>query len=155
MTEFENLVREFMEMGVKMREMHVRLTPGIFKDELTASQWWALESIKRQPNITLSEFADKLSIAQSTASEFIDKLVRKKLVERNSPPEDRRKIVLSLTNKGEKVLTNYVEHHGKMFARLFSKLSDDDQKEFLVAMKTIHRITQEFLKLMEKEQNEK
>lgn len=68
------------------------------------AQVWALATIAQQPDITVSQLSQALSVHISTASNLIDKLARAGLVERQRIDEDRRVVRLRLTSAGHEVV---------------------------------------------------
>lgn len=148
--ETEAIINELMELGYKLREVMFKLNPTIFKSELTLTQLFALQYICHIPNITLKELADKLVIAQSSASELVDRLVTMKYVDRKISPEDRRKIILNLSPKGEKFIEQHIEENKSLFKKLISKLSPEEQREYLSAMQKFYKVSLELVNQIEK-----
>jgi DNA-binding MarR family transcriptional regulator len=58
----------------------------------------------------------------------LDRLEREGLVRRESDPEDRRGVLVSLTRKGLKVVDRAVEDHVRNEARLLEALSERERK---------------------------
>ncbi len=75
---------------------------------LTPQQHQALLSIKGgypgRHQITIGELADHLLLKHHSAVELTERLVRADLVSRQPSPADRRRILLSITAKGETLL---------------------------------------------------
>lgn len=148
--ETEAIINELMELGYRLREVMFKLNPTIFKSELTLTQLFALQYICHIPNITLKELADKLVIAQSSASELVDRLVTMKYVDRKISPEDRRKIILNLSPKGKKFIEQHIEENKSLFKKLISKLSPEEQREYLSAMQKFYKVSLELVNQIEK-----
>lgn len=148
--ETEQIINEIIEVGYKFREMMFKLNPTIFRSELTLTQLTALQYICHTPNITLKDLAEKLVIAQSSASELVDRLVKMKYVERKISPEDRRKIILNLSSKGKKFIEQHIEENRDFFERLLNKLSIEEQREYLHSMKKFYQISLELVSQIDK-----
>lgn len=71
---------------------------------ITVVQLKALYRISLNPNISLGELAEKLRLTNSTVSGVIDRLVQGELVERIVPPENRRSVLIHLTEKGRNLI---------------------------------------------------
>ncbi|MGB9663852.1 MAG: MarR family winged helix-turn-helix transcriptional regulator [Ignavibacteria bacterium] len=127
-----------------------KLNPTIFNSELTLTQLFALQYICHIPNITLKELAEKLVIAQSSASELVDRLVKMKYIERSISPEDRRKITLKLSLKGQKFIDQHIDESKALFRKLISKLSLEEQKEYLSAIQKFYKVSLELVNQIEK-----
>jgi DNA-binding MarR family transcriptional regulator len=80
---------------------------------LTPQQHQALLSIKGgypgRQQITIGELADHLLLKHHSAVELAERLVRGGLVARQPSPTDRRRILLSVTAKGEALLAQLSE----------------------------------------------
>ena len=73
---------------------------------VSAAQLWAMWELYAHPGLRVSELSRALSIHQSTASNLLDKLERKELIQRQRRGPDHRVVQLYLTDKGR----NLVEH---------------------------------------------
>ncbi len=71
---------------------------------VTGSQLWILQEIAKQPDIGVSDLAERLSIHQSTCSQLVDKLVARDLVSKERNKEDQRRVGLRLTPEAAKIL---------------------------------------------------
>jgi MarR family transcriptional regulator, organic hydroperoxide resistance regulator len=76
---------------------------------VTAVQLKALYRISSNPNISLGDLAEKLRLTNSTVSGVIDRLVQSGLVERIVPPENRRSVLIHLTESGRELLKSLLE----------------------------------------------
>lgn len=148
--ETEIIIKELMELGYKFREMMFKLNPTIFQSELTLTQLTALQYICHTPNITLKELAEKMVIAQSSASELVDRLVKMKYVERKVSPEDRRRITLSLSNKGKKFIEQHIKENKSFFEKLLKHISIEEQREYLAAMRKFYQMSLEMANKLNK-----
>lgn len=73
---------------------------------VSAAQLWTMWELHARPGLRVSELSRALSIHQSTASNLLDKLERKDLVQRERRGPDHRVVRLYLTDKGR----DLVEH---------------------------------------------
>jgi DNA-binding MarR family transcriptional regulator len=74
------------------------------KCQVSGSQLWALAVIAETPGIRVTELAEKLSIHQSTASNLIDQMAQKKLLQRERAASDNRVVKLYVTETGDRVV---------------------------------------------------
>ncbi|HET7627657.1 MAG TPA: MarR family transcriptional regulator [Bacillales bacterium] len=68
--------------------------------DATAVQLMVLKTLSKQPDISLSELADHLQLGNSTMSGVVERLVTSGLIVRERSKEDRRTIVMRLTEAG-------------------------------------------------------
>jgi DNA-binding MarR family transcriptional regulator len=71
---------------------------------LSVPQLRALAFLHRNPGACLFHVADHLGVTRPTASVIVDRLVRRGLLARSEDPRERRRIVLTLTPKGRRLL---------------------------------------------------
>jgi DNA-binding MarR family transcriptional regulator len=74
--------------------------------EMTLSQCNALIEIGRAGVLSVNQLADRLNLDKSTVSRSSDKLVLDGLLLREEDPNDRRYVVLKLSDEGTKTYTN-------------------------------------------------
>lgn len=72
---------------------------------LTGPQLMALRAVERLGDPTLGAIAREISIGKATLTGIIDRLERQLLVARSRNTSDRRKITVSLTDKGHETLS--------------------------------------------------
>jgi DNA-binding MarR family transcriptional regulator len=72
---------------------------------LSAQQHQALLAIKGTPGrrVTISILAERLGIRHNSAVELIDRLIANGLAQRRQNPDDRREVLIDLTNRAERM----------------------------------------------------
>jgi DNA-binding MarR family transcriptional regulator len=65
---------------------------------------WAIWEISQHPGIRVTELAKAMSIHQSTASNLLEKLVKKGMIRKNRISEDQRIVSLFITDDGMRAL---------------------------------------------------
>jgi len=73
---------------------------------LTASQLFVLQKLADSDVASVNELAARTYTHQSSVSTVVVKLVRRGMVARKADPNDRRRVVLSLTPAGRKALAS-------------------------------------------------
>lgn len=71
---------------------------------VSGAQLWAMFELAQAPGLRVSDIARALSIHQSTASNMLDKLERRELIERRREGADRRVVSVFLTGAGQRVI---------------------------------------------------
>jgi len=64
---------------------------------VSGSQLWVMQELANPSGIGVSELAERLSIHQSTCSQLVEKLVARKLIDKERSKEDQRRVGLRLT----------------------------------------------------------
>jgi DNA-binding MarR family transcriptional regulator len=95
--------------------------------DIAPSQFRALRVLKRHGVMRLSELADHLRIAARSATEVIDALEARGLVERRPDPADRRAILVEVTEHGISILDAVRAARGTEAERVFGRLSRADR----------------------------
>lgn len=71
---------------------------------ITGSQLWIIHEISKAPGIGISGLARQLSIHQSTCSLLVDKLVQRRLLNKERSQKDQRRVGLKITPEAEHIL---------------------------------------------------
>ncbi|MFM8332424.1 MAG: MarR family winged helix-turn-helix transcriptional regulator [Candidatus Methylumidiphilus sp.] len=90
---------------------------------VSSAQLWAMWELSNAPGMRVTELAKAMSIHQSTASNLLDKLVKKGLVERLRDSQDQRAVSLHLSAPGLAILqqaTAQAHPRGLLQQALFS-----------------------------------
>lgn len=97
----------------------------------------AMRIISHLGPVTMGELADYAIIDRTTLTRVVDQLVDQALVERTTPPGDRRKIVLTLTTKGRRTHTAMRRTISQADQSLMRELSDEDVRTTARLQRTI------------------
>lgn len=90
-------------------------------ERLAPQQHQALLAIKGFPGreqVTVGELADKLQVRHHSAVGLVNRLTAEKLVSRETAPDDRRKVLVTLTKRGQRVLAKLSTAHREELRRI-------------------------------------
>lgn len=90
---------------------------------LSLSQLRVLGFLRFYPKASLSEVADYLDVAPSTMSAMIERLVQRGLVQRSPDPQERRRVVLTLTETGRDCFAQVFDATNTEIAELLNSFS--------------------------------
>ena len=116
------------------------LQEGEFSD-LSVTEIHIIEAIGINESRTMSEIAHDLSITVGTLTTAINKLIKKEYVERKRIEEDRRVVLVNLTDRGKLAYDNHAKFHADMIDRLIEGF---EKKEELVLISTLSKLTNFF-----------
>jgi DNA-binding MarR family transcriptional regulator len=120
----ETLAESFRSVARRLRETSQEtLAPW----DITPSQFRALRVLKRHGVMRLSDLSEHLRIAARSATEVVDGLENRDLVERRADPGDRRAILVELTEQATSVLDAIHAARGTEAERVFGRLSQPDR----------------------------
>ena len=95
-------------------------------ERLTVAEARAIYAIGEGEPKTMKQIAETLGVAISTPTATIDKLVDKGLVIRHMGVEDRRQLLIELTDKAKKILRDMYEAYMEETRRLLQPLSEKE-----------------------------
>lgn len=98
-------ISERVAMGRSLwRELVVGFASQLAELRLGLTQLAALYVLAEGATTTIGDLAESLGRSPSATSRLVDGLVRRRLVERRSEPDDRRQRTVRLTQRGQAVL---------------------------------------------------
>jgi len=120
-----------MEKVLKtMRSNIKKIIDGFGLSDLTFAEINYLLFIGEQTK-SMKEIVIDMVVAYSTPTRIIDTLVAKGLVERYADNDDRRKVIVRLTDTGIKLYIQINNKRNEQIENAFKNLSDDEKKSFL------------------------
>jgi MarR family 2-MHQ and catechol resistance regulon transcriptional repressor len=96
---------------------------------LTEPQFGALECLGHLGPMTIGQLCKKQLVSGGNMTVVIDNLEKEGLVERVPSKEDRRSILVRLTDKGTKLFDEIFKQHAQCVAKLASVLTESEQEE--------------------------
>lgn len=104
---------------------------------ITRVQWIALYYLKTQNRISQNDLSKLMNVKDSSAGRLIDRLERDGLIKRERNDNDRRVIYISLTDKGDKLISDLIPI-GIQFNN--DLLEGIDEKELLIYDKVLKKM---------------
>jgi DNA-binding MarR family transcriptional regulator len=108
--------------------------------DLSYNQYKMLLTIYDMGRCPLNLLARELQIAMSSASEMVDRLVNQGFVQRTLDEENRRQVIISVTEKGEGLVLELRRGIVENYRTLLGKLPEDDQEQLVRALETLAEI---------------
>lgn len=105
--------------------------------ELTEGQVPCLMAISKKPEITQDDLARMFHIDKGTIARTIRKLEEKKLVNKVQDQFNRRRYLLSLTEKGENIIPEILRTEEKWENIIFKGFSNEERAGLLKGMKKL------------------
>lgn len=97
--------------------------------DINPSHLRALQVVARNEAVRLRDLADHLRIAPRSATEVVDGLEARGLVQRRPDPDDRRAILVELTEEGQRVMGAIRGARDTEAQAMFGRLSTVDQAQ--------------------------
>ncbi|SHJ86324.1 MarR family winged helix-turn-helix transcriptional regulator [Paramaledivibacter caminithermalis] len=138
----EDDIRLIEGVAIKIR----RKLDGLEKDKelceelcnLTKKEKHTIFAISDKGNKTMGEIAENLGVTVSTPTTTINRLIEKGYVCRDIGKEDRRKVLVSLTDEGKKLYKQMLNMRIKNLEIIFETLSDIELDMFRKLMKKLN-----------------
>ncbi|KYD31551.1 MarR family winged helix-turn-helix transcriptional regulator [Parageobacillus toebii] len=128
----EKLSREIMYSVFRMQKALYRLVrEDAARVGITEVQLMILYTLLKKENIRLNDLAEKLNLSNSNVSGTVERLVSAGLVARETSKEDRRAVILSLTDKGRQKIKEAFNHESVLLQRLRKIEQTIDMEEIL------------------------
>ena len=105
--------------------------------DMTLSQCNALIEIGRAGVLSVNQLADRLNLDKSTASRVSDKLVLDGQLLRQEDPNDRRYVVLQLTNRGTQTYANLEKRMTAYFEEVMAGVDPSEREAMIKGLQTL------------------
>jgi len=106
--------------------------------DLSITEIHVIEAIGFEHERNMSSIARDLDITIGTLTIAINNLLRKGYVNRIRSDEDRRIVLISLTEKGRNAFENHADFHDEMINTTISSLSEEEMKVLISALGNIN-----------------
>lgn len=111
--------------------------------ELSYPQVLVLYALLEKNTMTIGGLSQHLKISQGVMSRTVDRMVDKGLVDRVRDDEDRRVVLVSLSNAGIDYATKIVTYHVDKLGDQFKKIPKDQRELFLSLLKQIDSLLEQ------------
>lgn len=101
---------------------------------LTGPQLVILHTISSCGEMTAGEIAGAVSLSQSTVTGILDRLQKRELISRRRSDGDKRRIMVRITDNGERIMKEAPPVMQETFVERFSNLQEWEQSMILSAL---------------------
>ena len=119
----EVLVRLFRNINIIEERA---ICSGEYKD-VTANDMHVIEAVDMEGARNMTSVAKTLGVTTGTLTIAVNSLVKKGCVERVRSEEDRRVVLISLSEKGRKAYLHHQRFHEQMIEAIVEELSAEEQ----------------------------
>lgn len=127
-TEIDTL-NTFIKMTRATESINNRLCRSLADENLTISQFGILEALLHIGPQNQKELGKKILKSGGNITLVIDNLEKRELAKREPDPNDRRAVIIQLTEKGNKFIEAFFPKHVERIVNEFSVLSPEELKE--------------------------
>ncbi|MCB1616694.1 MAG: MarR family transcriptional regulator [Pseudomonadales bacterium] len=104
---------------------------------LTAPQLLVMQTIRNESRTTGSALAKRVSVSQATLTTILDRLENKGYINRERSENDKRKVMVSLTDAGLDAIKGSPQPLQESFIRQFQNLQDWEKTQIISSLQRV------------------
>jgi DNA-binding MarR family transcriptional regulator len=97
-----------------------------------------LALLEMHGDMRMTRLADELGVALPNATGIVGRLVERGIVARADDAQDRRRVLVSLTDAGHRLIGEMEEGRRERMSRMFTLMTDEQQRRLLQSVKDLH-----------------
>ncbi|WP_088105773.1 MarR family winged helix-turn-helix transcriptional regulator [Halalkalibacter urbisdiaboli] len=121
----------FVVLSRALQSIKKRVEEDIKSYGLNPTEFAVLELIHSKGDQPIQKIGEKVLIASSSITYVVDKLEKKKLIERKPCPKDRRITYARMTTAGDELMMEVFPKHKEAILKICGGL-DSGEKEFMI-----------------------
>lgn len=134
----DKAVQAYVKLIRSAEALHVRVSRGLAIEGLTASQFSAMKVLRIHGALPQRDIAKYLLQSGGNITLVVDNLERDGLAQRVRDTEDRRIVMVTLTEKGEQLFDRIYPGHLDRIREAMSPLSEKQITEISELLDTLH-----------------
>lgn len=124
-----NTLNAFIKLMRSVESLNNRLNRHLYEADLTVSQFGVLEVLHHLGPLNQRAIGEKLLKSGGNITMVIDNLEKSGYVKRERDPNDRRAVLIHLTDSGKSFIEDFFPKHLDKIKEEFSVLTEDEKKE--------------------------
>lgn len=104
------------------------------EDQVTLSQYRALVVLHSRGPQSLAQLAGELQVVPSTATRMCDRLERKRLIERQPVPGNRRELEVRVADEGRRIVAQVARNRRQKLRAIVDRLDPQDRTDLVEAL---------------------
>jgi DNA-binding MarR family transcriptional regulator len=102
--------------------------------DLATSHGDILMALFQKDPLSMKEIADKIDKDKSTITALVDKLISFGYVTKQKDPDDSRIILVSLTEKGKKLQTDFEEISARLLETVYQGFEETEKEQLITEL---------------------
>ena len=131
-----SLSQQFVEIMVLLHNNFGRQT----QVPLPLNQFGVLCVLMDTQGLTITDISHQLNISKQQMTNIIDKLVSAGYVSKEPDPVDRRRLVITISRKGKKLLEDHMEQFRQRFESHAQNLTRDERQELATILRRYYEL---------------
>ncbi len=99
------------------------------EETISIPQYRILVILGGRGELPMSEIVKETSLAPASATRLCDDLLKKGLIDRGAHHDDRRQVIITITNEGSQLLRRVTESRRQMITEAVANLNETDLNE--------------------------
>ncbi|MFC2033153.1 MarR family winged helix-turn-helix transcriptional regulator [Chloroflexota bacterium] len=124
-------------LGRVMRRVYDYYDQRLSTFDLTPSQFFVFNALCMGDGITVGEIGERVHLDNSTITGIIDRMERSGYVERQPNPDDRRSVLVNLTEKAKGLAPRILEFADELDTTLRKPFSRQEMDDFETVLRTL------------------
>ena len=112
--------------------------------DLTLPQIQVLRILKREGVVPTGKLAVCLRISAPATTQLTDRLIRKGLIERRHSEDDRRAVLVGLSEKGQSLVDRFRARRNAIFTAALAELSEADRAQVVTSLQKVIAVLESF-----------
>jgi len=113
------------------REFLLNLSPDLNRRNVSYAQFYLLGYLNRSRELTMTAISRKMGHSTAAATGLVDRLEKLGYVDRTHAVDDRRKVMVRITMKGEELVRNLRSKLQSRIAEAMEESSSDDEESLM------------------------
>ena len=121
----------------KLEQVYRLLSGKVTSRSIGSGQGKYLQLLCSKDGVSQAELVPLLGVSPSTASELTDKLLAAGLISREKSPEDKRRLLIYITDAGREAAESFRQGSAEALSDAFAVLSEDAQQALYASLSRI------------------
>lgn len=136
-TDTLEILNELMDLSVFMKKMIIRPIETNSVVNISGLQMHTLCVLDKFNSINMTNLAKELMITKQQTTGIVNNLVNKGYINREVNPDNRKEILLSITESGNDTINTIKNHITDKLYKYFNVLGYEDKRNIIESSKTI------------------
>ena len=130
--ELETAIEELDDILFEViMDQYQKLSSQAIDPDLKMKEHMVIEFLGRKEAAKMSKLASFFSVPPTTMTSIIDRLVKKGYLERRRSEEDRRVVLVTLSQQGEEFFAQHEKESHQGIKNIFSCLTEEELKQLV------------------------
>lgn len=125
------------DVSLKIMRRLTHQVSRILDEGITSAQFLVMRLVARHDSMTVSQIAEILGVTLSAVTLLSDRLETGGWLSRDRHPQDRRLVVLTLTDAGRQKLADLESKRIRMLHRYMSQMTESERDQMLALMEKL------------------